>query len=123
MNIDGWKIKKLIEAYGIEKGYEVKSYLPKFCEDNNLNYIQWNAYTRGAQTLGIKIVYLLIDIFPDLNLNWLMKDDVNVFIGNENVPVIKEPAPKPAKKIEQQDIYDKLDDILIELKKVTSKVG
>jgi hypothetical protein len=123
MNITGEKIEKLIEIYGIKKGYAEKSYLPMFCQDFNLNYTQWNAYTRGKQNIGTKIIDLLIDIFPELNLNWLIKDDVNVFIGNDSVPVIQELAPKPAKKIEQQDIYDKLDDILIELKKVTSKEG
>jgi hypothetical protein len=121
MYIEGEKIKSLISIYGKSQEYPEKSYTAMFCKDFDLNYNQWNAYTRGAQVVGNKITLKLMDIFPDLNLNWLLKDEKNMFSGSENVPVIKEPAPKPAKKIEKQDIYDKLDDILIELKKVTSK--
>jgi hypothetical protein len=53
-----------------------------FCKDFDLNYNQWNAYTRGAQVVGNKITLRLMEIFPNLNLNWLLKDtDSNMFIG------------------------------------------
>lgn len=123
MNITGEKIGRLIEFYGQEKGYEKKSHLPKFCEDFNLNYTQWNAYTRGAQNVGTKIIDLLIDIFPDLNLNWLLKDEINMFVGKESpqFQFLQEPKEKYSKKIGNEDIYNKLDEMLIEIKKYTSK--
>ena len=122
MNVDGWKIKKLIEFYGAENGYDVKSYLPKFCEENKLNYIQWNAYTRGTQTLGIKIVYLLIDIFPNINLNWLLKDEPNMFVGDKTETIaVKEPETKYQKEIGPEDIYNKMEEMLSELKALNKK--
>lgn len=123
MNIAGEKISRLIEIYGANKGYPEKSYLPMFCDDFNVNYSQWNAYTRGKQNIGAKIIDLLMEIFPDLNLNWLLKDDDNIFIGSENETsvIVNEPEPKYSKKIGQEDIYSKLEDILFELKKVTCK--
>lgn len=88
MTIDNEKLKLLINHYGSTREYPVKSYVPMFCEDNNLNYIQWNTYLRGAQKIGIKIVYDLLNIFPDLNLNWLFKDEENMFLVNEyEIPV------------------------------------
>jgi len=119
MNVDGEKIKQLIEVYGVSKGYSEKSYLPKFCEDFNVNYTQWNAYCRGSQKMGTKIIDLLIDVFPDINLNWLLKEEKNMFTDKENPTVVlKEPETKYFKrKIGNEDIYDKLDDILEELKR------
>lgn len=125
MNVDGSKIKKLVEIYGSGKNYDTKSYLAKFCEDNNLNYIQWNAYTRGAQTLGIKIVYLLIDIFPNLNLNWLLKDEGDIFTSEEeNVMIVndlKSEYVKTPKDVTNEDLMKKLEEIEKDIKKVNSK--
>jgi hypothetical protein len=50
MYIDGAKIKSLISSYGKDKDYPEKSAM--FCKDFDLNYNQWNAYTRGAQVVG-----------------------------------------------------------------------
>lgn len=83
MTIDNEKLKRLVAHYGETRNYPVKSYLPMFCEDNGLNYIQWNTYLRGAQKIGMKIVYDLLNIFPNLNLNWLFKDEENMFLINE----------------------------------------
>lgn len=81
MNIDGEKIKQLIEIYGETKGYAKKSHLSLFCDDHDLNYKQWTAYCRNTQKLGLKIIYDLITIFPDLNLNWLFKDQGEILIN------------------------------------------
>lgn len=123
MNVEGEKIKMLIEFYGSEKQYEKKTQLRKFCEDFDLNYIQFHAYTKGTQNLGFKILHTLMEIFPDLNLNWLLKNEQNMFVGKEN-PVfqtLNEPKEKYSKKIGQDDIYNKLEDILIEIKKINKK--
>lgn len=122
MYVDGAKIKSLISTYGKSKEYPEKSYTAMFCKDFDLNYNQWNAYTRGAQVVGPKITQKLMEIFPDLNLNWFFKEEKNMFVGeNTDLMVLKEPEPKYQKKIGQEDIYNKLDDILFELKKVTNK--
>jgi len=119
MTIDGDKIKALIEEYGRRKGYLEKSYIPKFCEDFDLNYIQWFSYTKGKQNPGIKIIYNLMNIFPNLNLNWLFKDDLNMFTGDEGL-VFREPDPIYMKEISNLDIMYKLDSIEREIKKLKS---
>jgi len=86
MQISPDKIDKLIELYGIIHNYPRKSWVVFFCRDNNLNYNQWNAHIRGKQVIGLKIVYDLISIFPDLNLNWLFKDEGNIL----SKPIITE---------------------------------
>jgi hypothetical protein len=101
MYIDGAKIKSLISSYGKDKDYPEKSYTAMFCKDFDLNYNQWNAYTRGAQVVGNKITLRLMEIFPNLNLNWLLKDtDSNMFIGEADSysSIIKEPETKYQKK-------------------------
>jgi hypothetical protein len=52
MYIDGAKIKSLISSYG--KDYPEVIYT-MFCKDFDLNYNQWNAYTRGAKLWEIKL--------------------------------------------------------------------
>jgi len=121
MNVDGDKIKRLIEVYGAEKGYESKAYLRRFCEDNGLNYIQFHAYTRGTQNLGIKIVYLLMDIFPTINLNWLLKNEENMFTTEDKQLHLSEPTVKYGKIVSNLQLMHKLEEIHFEIKKATSK--
>lgn len=108
MHVETEKIKQLIEVYGKDKGYEEKAHIKRFCEDFSLSYTQWNAYLRGAQNVGIKIVEQLIDIFPNINLNWFLKDEDNMFIGGEIISKVSETAPKYGKNITNLDIYKKL---------------
>ena len=108
MTIEGDKIKQLISHYGADKGYTEKSYLVRFCDDNNLNYKQWSAYCSGTQNLGLKIIEVLMDIFPDLNLNWLLKEDVLMF---KNKNIFNEPGEVYSKEISNQVLYNKLESI------------
>lgn len=93
MDVDGGKILALIAHYGKEKGYEEKSYLRAFTKDLELNYVQWSAYTRGSQNLGIKIIDTLINVFPNINLNWLLKDEGEMFLGQKLLLSGEPPAP------------------------------
>jgi hypothetical protein len=115
MYVDGSKIKVLVEAYGNKKGYPEKSHMAKFCEDFDLNYNQWNAYSRGAQVIGTKIVQRLMEIFPEVDLNWLLKEGLEP----EKVQMVSEPSETYLKKGEKL-IMDKLELIhqdLLKLKK------
>lgn len=117
MSVDGEKIKQLVKYYGQLHGYPEKSYLAKFCEDNSLNYNQWNAYTRNKQEIGIKIIHFLIDIFPDLNLNWFFKNEGEMN-SDGKLMVFEEPQEELLKEISQIDIYKKLELIHYDLKKI-----
>lgn len=121
MTIDGDKIKALIDEYGKRKGYPEKSYIPKFCEDFDLNYIQWFSYTKGKTNPGIKIIYFLVNIFPELNLNWLLKEDLNMFTVPNAVFAFEEPAEKYGKEVTTNDLMKKLEEIQSDLKKVVGK--
>lgn len=121
MNVDGEKIRQLIEHYGTQKKYEPKTKLRRFCEDFDLNYIQWSSYIKGTQNLGIKIIHVLMNIFPSLNLNWFLKDEGQMFTSEEKVLVLNEPKAEYSKKIEKEDLYEKLDEILVEIKKISIK--
>ncbi|WP_417365974.1 hypothetical protein [Flavobacterium beibuense] len=118
MDVNGSKIKALIEHYGQQKNYEEKSYLVKFAADHGLNYKQWNNYIRGNQAAGIKIVSFLIEVFPDLNLNWLLKDQGNMFAEVNSLPMSQEPSARYGKKIDNSDIYRKLEEIQNDIKKI-----
>jgi hypothetical protein len=54
-----------------------------------------------SKVVGNKITLRLMEIFPNLNLNWLLKDtDSNMFIGEADSysSIIKEPEIKISKK-------------------------
>jgi hypothetical protein len=121
MNVDGDKIKSLIADYGKSKGYLEKSYVAMFCEENALSYNQWNAYTRGAQNIGTKVIHRLIEIFPDLNLNWLLKDAPNKYIGEGKELILCEPVEKYDKNVTNEDLMNKLESILSEVKKISKQ--
>jgi len=120
MTIDGDKIKALIDVYGKSKGYPEKSYIPKFCEDFDLNYIQWFSYVKGRTNPGLKIIYNLVNIFPALNLNWLLKEDSNMFTDPNAVFVFEEPGEEYGKEVSNNDIMKKLEIIEKEIKKLKS---
>lgn len=119
MTEEGNKIKELINYYGNEKGYLKKSHLPLFCEDNDLNYIQWHAYSSGRQKLGLKIVQDLMNIFPNLNLNWFLKDEPNMFMGEitESQSIMRESKNIYHREISNVDLMKKLLEIEKEVKK------
>ncbi|MEN9909101.1 MAG: hypothetical protein RLZZ540_2250 [Bacteroidota bacterium] len=117
MNVDGNKFKSLIEWYGTEKNYEKKSHTRRFCEDFDLNYIQFHAYTKETQNVGIKIIYRLMDIFPNLNMNWLLKDDPNMFTHESGLLILSEPKATYNKKVTNEDLMEKLNEIHSDLKK------
>jgi hypothetical protein len=116
MNVDSEKIKMLIEHYGKLKGYPQKSYLMKFAEDFELNYNQWNAYTRGQQVIGLKIIHILMEVFPDLNLNWLLKDDYNMFV-TEEISKVSESDPKYSPQI-VDELYKRVEVLNIKMKEI-----
>lgn len=121
MTIEGDKIRALIEEYGRQKAYPEKSYIPKFCEDFDLNYIQWFSYTKEKQKPGIKILYFLMNIFPNLNLNWLLKDEGSMFSSNDNYLKVAEPGDKYVKEVSNLDLMNKLEEIHKDLKTVGVK--
>lgn len=121
MNVEGHKIRTLIEVYGKSKNYLPKEYLSGFCKDNDVNYTQWNAYIGERQAVGTKILDILMHVFPNLNMNWLLKDDPNPFIGATNVIGVNEPAStydKTSKKITNEDLMKKLEELENEIKKM-----
>jgi hypothetical protein len=118
MHVDGDKIKSLITDYGKSKGYLEKSYVAMFCEDFELSYNQWNAYTRGAQNIGTKVIHRLIEIFPELNLNWLLKDESNRYVSEVKEMIVCEPVEKYDKNVTNEDLMNKLETILSEVNKI-----
>jgi hypothetical protein len=121
MHVQTEKIKQLIEVYGKSQNYEDKAHTKRFCEDFSLSYTQWNAYLRGAQNIGIKIIEQLIDIFPNLNLNWLLKEETNMFIGQDIPGMVSEPSSKYGKNITNLDLLKKLEEIQKEVHKMAEK--
>jgi hypothetical protein len=120
MNVEGHKIRTLIEIYGKERNYLPKEYLSRFCKDNDVNYSQWNAYIGERQVVGTKILDLLMYVFENLNMNWLLKDDPNIFIGQINVIGVNEETTiynKTQKKITNEDLMRKLEELENEIKK------
>lgn len=108
MEVDGLKIFALMAHYGKSKGYAEKSYVSTFCEDFDLNYKQWSAYTRGAQNMGMKIIDRLIEIFPKLNLNWLLKDDGYMFNDFDMPLIVAEPGTPYGQSAFEKEVLSKL---------------
>jgi hypothetical protein len=53
------------ESYQAMERIKIIQRSPHVCKDFDLNYNQWNAYTRGAQVVGNKITLRLMEIFPN----------------------------------------------------------
>ncbi|MEZ0182621.1 hypothetical protein AB9T89_10275 [Flavobacterium oncorhynchi] len=124
MNIESDRIKALIEYYGKNENYPEKSYTTKFCEAFGLNYIQWSSYSNGKQKAGIKIIYQLMNIFPDLNLNWLLKDDSRMFLSQNSINESEELSEKDKKDLENfvNEIRTELEELEVVLSKTEEKV-
>lgn len=124
MNEYGDKIRTLVEIYGKERDYPPKSYLSMFCKDNDVNYSQWNAHIGGRQVVGIKILDKLMHVFQNLNMNWFLKDDPNIFLPDDYGTLIAEPGAvyqKTSKKITNEDLMKKLEELELEIKKGITK--
>jgi hypothetical protein len=120
------KIKAVIDYYGKIKGHAEKSYLPKFTEEHKLNYKQWAAFCNGSQTAGYKVVDVFMDIFPNLDLNYLIKDSIPVKadmfnLQKSNVFVVNEPEELIKREVSNLQIFTKLEEIHFEIKSAAEK--
>lgn len=64
-------------TYLIESQYSSKT---KFCEENGLEYNSFQPFTNNKRTLGIHLLNKLVEVFPNLNVNWLLygKGKINI---------------------------------------------
>lgn len=115
MTIPGDRILALISHYGKVRGYAEKSYLTQFTEENELNYGQWSNYTRNAQSTGPKVLEAILKIFPEINLNWLIKGEGEMFL-NDGYKGIAEPAANYSKASFETEVLQRLEALQIDMK-------
>lgn len=122
MKIDANKIRLLIDKYGEINNIPKSKRLSRFTEDNNLNYKQWAAVLNGAQDAGAVAVDIFMDIFPDIDLNWFIKDIKNDYLEeNKSIIKLEEPAENYKKDITNRQLFIKLNEILLEVKKINGE--
>ena len=127
MVIDARKIKAVIEYYGQIKNYPEKSYITKFCEDFKLNYKQWSALCSGNLPGGYKVVDIFLDIFPNIDTNWLIKNDVPVngdkFLSSGKIEKksAKELNEEYTREITNDQLFRKMEEIQFEFRKFSEK--
>ena len=122
MKIEPSKIKELIDKYGDIHDIPKSKRLKRFTEDNGLNYKQWAAFVNGGQDAGYKVVDIFMDIFPDLDLNWFIKDiEIDNYKTVDKLHILGEPSEKPKKEISNNQIFTKLNEVLMEVKKISSE--
>lgn len=118
MDIDKGKVITLIKHYSTEKGYSEKSWLTAFCEDKQLNYKQWHTLLKTDKGIGIKVIDLLVDVFPNLNLNWLLKDDGEMFITGEKANI---EAVNTSSSTFENEVIKRLELIQVDIQYLKSK--
>lgn len=126
MKIEPSKIKELIDKYGEINQIPERKRLKRFTEDHELNYKQWAAFVNGGQDAGYKVVDIFMDIFPDIDLNWFIKDEEGYkYEIEEKINLVNEPSTekieKPKKEISNAQIFLKLNEVLMEVKKISNE--
>jgi transcriptional regulator with XRE-family HTH domain len=93
MNTTGKRLTYLIEKQGIK--------IKEFCEKNNLLYNSIHPICRDKRELGINILNKLVDIFPDLNVNWLLygkgKQEIIIYDIDDNLKSLQESGSEYSK--------------------------
>lgn len=114
MDIEKDRVIALIQHYKREKGYPDKSWLSAFCSDHNLNYNQWYTLLKSDKGVGIKIIDLLVNIFPTLDLNWLLKGEGSMFTKGQTE--LSEPSASYIKTPFEKEVIQRLEVMQSELK-------
>lgn len=114
MDIEKGRVVALIEHYRKAKEYPEKSWLKGFCADNSLNYNQWHTLLKSDKGVGIKIIDILVNIFPNVNLNWLLKGEGEMFTDGKMV--VSEPASTYLKTPFEKEVIQRLEAVQNELK-------
>lgn len=95
--------KRLLYVIEIE---EVNLY--KFCKKYSLAYPTFNQIVLGNRNLGINILYQVLEIIPNLNINWLLLGIGEMRIvqktTNEGDLILEEPYASYLK----QDEFEKM---------------
>lgn len=126
MEVSPEKLRAVVKYWGSIKGYPEKSHLTKFTEELQLNYKQWASMCSGKQVAGSKIVDIVMDVFPSIDLNWLLKTEVPVNddmfnLEKKEVMVLNEPREPLKKEITNEQIFTKLEELQFEIKTGFSK--
>lgn len=87
MKTVGERLTYLIESQFVTKAEFYKKY--------DLKDSSWNPITTNKRTLGILLLDRLVEIFPNLNVNWLLygKGSVNLINNafDESLMIVQEP--------------------------------
>lgn len=87
MKTVGERLTYLIESQFVTKAEFYKKY--------DLKDSSWNPITTNKRTLGILLLDRLVEIFPNLNVNWLLygKGNVNISTNalDESLMIVSEP--------------------------------
>jgi transcriptional regulator with XRE-family HTH domain len=82
--------------------------LYQFCKKNSLMYSTFNQIVLGNRNLGVNILYQILEIIPNLNINWLLLGIGEMRIvqksNSEGELLIEEPLATYRK----QDEFEKL---------------
>lgn len=94
----GEKLRDLIA----EKGWKQREFADMI--DHSLS--QLNKVLRGERNVSSKMIEKLIVVFPDLDLNWFLRNDVTIrnMVTEEGTPYKKELNPKQILKNMEQEI-------------------
>ena len=79
-----------------------------FAEEINMNYTQVLNYINGNNRPSMEFIFILIEKFPETNLNWLFKND-------EHQTLI-ESSPTSASQENTEEIIGKIESLLSILK-------
>ena len=71
--ISGKKIEEIAIWYCQSKGYKRYSF-KRFCNDFDFNYAEFTDY-KNERKNNNKVVFTFLELFPNLNMNWLLKDE------------------------------------------------
>lgn len=87
MNTIGKRLTYLIDSTGLNKS--------QFCDKYNFSYSAFAPITNDNRPLGMNMLMNLVDVFPNLNINWLLfgvgNVNQNINVLSENTELLKEP--------------------------------
>lgn len=86
MKTVGERLTYLIESQKISKA--------EFCKKNGLEYNSFAPVTTDKRTLGIHQLNKIAEVFPNLNINWLLygKGNININDVDNTLMILEEPS-------------------------------
>lgn len=91
MTNEGERLKHYLDLKGVES-------IRKFCLENDISYNSFHQILSGTRQIGLNTLKQVADVYPNLNMNWVIFGKGTIEVDTQNNYQLMEPSSRYEEK-------------------------